>query len=203
MKKTILSLGLSLALITSTMGKVDAVEIVNAYEIDYSQYSNKEVEAEIFLNGIKHFKDIPTNLEVSGAVVESDYMKNILQGNVIVAFIYKDNLYMRYDDFIDIIKPDKFKFFPDQSAALPGPYFLEIEKYGRVITVLEEYNKLKINNRITNGNIPAPFTGFCYYNKTMFIPVRAVGEALGLKVNFSRSKNSDVVTIKGNQDEWE
>jgi len=37
----------------------------------------------------------------------------------------------------------------------------------------------------------------------MFIPVRAVGEALGLKVNFICSKNSYIVTIKEYQDEWE
>lgn len=196
MKKTILSLGLSLALITGTF------ETVNANEAESSDYPNKEVDAEIFLNGIKHFKNIPTDLEVSGSVLESSYMEIFSQWNVIVAFMYKDNLYMRYEDFIDIIKPDKFNYFPDQTAALPGPYFLEIEKYGQVITVLEGYNKLKTNNKITNGNIPAPFTGFYYNSKTMFIPVRAVGEALGLKVNFSCSKNSYVVTIKENQDEY-
>lgn len=197
MKKAILSLGLSLALITGTVGTV------NANEVDDSQYSNAQVDAEIFLKGIKHFKDIPTDLEISGSVVESFYVGNFSQWNVIVAFMYKDNLYMRYEDFTDIIKPDKFDFAPDQTEAAIGPYFLEIKKYGQVITVSEFYNKLRTNNKITNGNIPTPFTGSYYNSKTMFIPVRAVGEALGLNVNFSRSKNSDVVMIKGNQDEWE
>ncbi|QPA58352.1 hypothetical protein [Lysinibacillus sphaericus] len=195
MKKTILSLGLSLTLLTGTVGTV------NANEVDDSQYSNKEVDAEIFLNGIKYFKDEPTNLEASSSVVESIYLENFPQWNVIVAFMYKDNLYMRYEDFIDIIKPDKFNFVPDQSEAAVGPYFLEIEKYGQVMKFSEYYNELKTNNKKTNGNIPIPFTGSCYGSKTMFIPVRAVGEALGLKVNFFGSKNSYSVTIKENQDE--
>lgn len=190
MKKTTLTLGLSLALLTSTVGTV------NANEVGYSQYLNKEVQAEIFLNGIKHFKDIPTNLEASGSVVESIYMENMLEWNMVVAFMYKGNLYMRYEDFINIIKPDNFNFAPDQSKTALGPYFLEFEKYGQVITVSEGNNKLKTNNKITNGNIPIPFTGSCYDSKTMFIPVRAVGEALGLKVIFSSLGNSYIVTIE-------
>lgn len=198
MKKTILSLGLILALLTSTIG------IVNANEIDDSQYLNKKVQAEIFLNGIKHFEDIPTNLEASSSVVESSYlMGDIPFLNVIVAFMYKGILYMRYEDFMDIINPDMFVFGPYKSEAALGPYYLEFAKYGQVFTVSEEYSKLKTNNKITNDNIPSPFMGSYYGYKTMFIPVRAVGEALGLEVNFSCSKNSDIVTIKGNQDEWE
>lgn len=198
MKKTILSLGLSLALITGTVGTV------NANEVDYSQGLNKEIHAEIFLNGIKHFKDIPKYLEVSALVVEANIQYAYsYKESVIVALMYKDNLYMRYEDFIDIIKPDKFDFVPDQPDDLFSPYFLEIEKYDQVITFLEGSNKLKINNKIINFNIPAPFTGYYRNNKTMFIPVRAVGEALGLKVIFSSWGNICSVTIKENQDEWE
>lgn len=196
MKKTILFFVLSFALITGAVGTVSADEGI------YPQYVDKKVDAKIFLNGIRNYKYMPSHLELSGSLADSIPDSNtVLNYYFIVAFIYKGNLYMRYEDFIDFVKPDRYEYFPIESKNPVSPSYLKISKYGREIMVEEGSNKLKIDNKITKKNIPIPFGGGFHSSGTMFIPVRAVAEGLGLKVEYLRSGEFSVVTIKENQAE--
>lgn len=195
MKKIILFIGLSLAIISST------VETINANEVD-SKCVNKEVDAKIFLKGIRCFEDEPTMLEASGSVVESFFYGDSYYGDwkIISAFMYKGTLYLRYEDFVDIINPDSFNFRPESDTVV-GPYFFEFEKNGKVINVLEQDKELKVNGKITNNNIPIPLCTDFYFESSMYIPVRVVAEAADLKVDFSVLENDYIVTIKDNQED--
>ncbi|WP_088104445.1 stalk domain-containing protein [Halalkalibacter urbisdiaboli] len=189
MKKLVLTFGLATAIFSAASTGTLAEEHNQVWsEINY------EVDATINLEGVKHFKDLPT--DYSDLLLTSSYAGyKFQQSNIISAFILQGNLYMRYQDYINMIKPDKVVYEPAEYPTI-SHFKLQIEKNGQSIELKQYDNEILINNSEVK-EIPEPIVAD-FDEVTTYIPVRAVTEALNLDLKYHPSSMYDgpVVVIK-------